>query len=337
MLALCQSPGADGELGAWPVSALVGPGRGADPPPPDPTLERVRALADQGAAALEAGDPLAAVAAWTQAYYALPPGDQHDRLRADLLRRLAAAHDLAYDVDGDLTHLETAVELLSAYLEVLPLDDVGDRELIAEDREHADRRLEQARAAIRDAQIEQQQNRSAYANARVRRMFTANEKRPMYTVGMAAASMDVAAVMEHIGEPERAQTMRRRRRGQIAMYALGGALWAGGLALDIVAFRGFGEAPLGQSAALFAGGTTAILISSGMLIGAPYLSEVYMEEENLEQIERYNQTLQREYEIQNPNTIWSRREPDARSRLSIQSIGPTPLSSGAGLSVRGAF
>ena len=84
-----------------------------------------------------------------------------------------------------------------------------------------------------------------------------------------------------------------------------------------------------------------ILVSSGMLIGAPYLSEVYMEEENLERIERYNQTLQREYEIQNPNTIWSRRGVGSgvapASRLSIQSIGPTPLPSGAGLSVRGAF
>ena len=300
---------------------------------PEPFMDQARALDEQGRGAFDSGDFLAAISAWTEAYYMLPPGVEYDRTRADLLRRLAEAHDRAYDLDGDIDHLELAVELLSTYLELLSPEDVANRELIADDREHADTRLEQAHEAIRAAQVRQQDNRRAYANARIRRMFTPNEKKALYTTGLAPASMDVIDVLEYTGHVDQAKRMRRRRRAQIAMYLTGAAcLTIGGtLILPGLVQRVPLEVQLGVAMPMLS------ILSPGLLIGASFVSESFLEDENLDLIEEYNEKLQRQYEVENPNTIWARRGRGRGGALVTWSASPALLPGGVALGVRGQF
>lgn len=81
----------------------------------DPTLERSRALYQEGLARFETFDYEGAVELWTKAYAELPEGA--DQVRNKLVYNIATAQQMAFEVDEDLQHLRRAVLLLEQYVQ----------------------------------------------------------------------------------------------------------------------------------------------------------------------------------------------------------------------------
>jgi len=76
---------------------------------------KAEALYEQGKGEFETANYAAAIETWTKAYTMLPSTHESARVKVLLLYDIATARELAFDVDGDVTHLRQAKILLENF------------------------------------------------------------------------------------------------------------------------------------------------------------------------------------------------------------------------------
>lgn len=85
------------------------------PPPSTGDAPSPRQLYERGRIRYETADYGGAIELWTEAYAAVEPVPENASIRASLLFNLGTAHQKAYEIDHDLTHLRRAKVLFSTY------------------------------------------------------------------------------------------------------------------------------------------------------------------------------------------------------------------------------
>jgi hypothetical protein len=82
---------------------------------PSGELATIQQLYDEGRALYDTADYDGAIQKWTKAYTMVGDGPDTAEIRATLLYNLASAHEAAFDIDADLTHLTKAKVLLERF------------------------------------------------------------------------------------------------------------------------------------------------------------------------------------------------------------------------------
>jgi hypothetical protein len=78
-------------------------------------LAKVERLYNEGRDLYETADYDGAIAKWTEAYSLLGDSAESAEIRTTLLYNLSSAHEAAFDIDGDVTHLTKAKVLLERF------------------------------------------------------------------------------------------------------------------------------------------------------------------------------------------------------------------------------
>lgn len=116
---------------AWPQSPLAASAVG---PSESDVTERVKRLYYQGAARFKSADYQGAIESFTEALALSSEAGLEWEIEGALLVNTARAHEKAYGLDSDVTHLRVAREIYQRYLDAAPAhgDDSGHDEIEAD-------------------------------------------------------------------------------------------------------------------------------------------------------------------------------------------------------------
>lgn len=106
---------------------------------PASDVETIERLYDEGRALYETADYDGAIAKWTEAYAMVGDSAESAEIRSTLIYNLASAHEAAFDIDGDLTHLTKSKVLLERFDQ--SIDELYAGEAIAIERQRVVERL----------------------------------------------------------------------------------------------------------------------------------------------------------------------------------------------------
>jgi hypothetical protein len=96
--------------------ATAAPGATAtEAPASDPAIERARALYKEGEARFATADYLKAIELWTEAFTSVPDTSDAAYIKGVLIYNLATAHEKAFEITGDISHLRQAKVLMESY------------------------------------------------------------------------------------------------------------------------------------------------------------------------------------------------------------------------------
>jgi hypothetical protein len=84
------------------------------------TYEQAKTLYEKGRGSFETADYETAIETWTEAYTMLPSSHESARIKALLLYDIATAQELAFEVDGEASHLRQAKILLESFEQNIP-------------------------------------------------------------------------------------------------------------------------------------------------------------------------------------------------------------------------
>jgi tetratricopeptide (TPR) repeat protein len=112
-------------------------------------LAKVEALYDEGLALYDTADYDGAIAKWTQAYSMVGDSPQSADIKATLLYNLASAHEAAFDIDADITHLTKARVLLERFDQ--NIEELYEGEAIASERERVQQKIAGIDAKLAEA------------------------------------------------------------------------------------------------------------------------------------------------------------------------------------------
>lgn len=99
----------------------------AAPSEDEQSVEQARRLFDEGVTRFETADYAGAIELWTEAFGLVPNEPANADIKAKLIANLAAAHERAYAVDSEVSHLNQAKILIERYrgvLEDIYLDEI---------------------------------------------------------------------------------------------------------------------------------------------------------------------------------------------------------------------
>jgi tetratricopeptide (TPR) repeat protein len=159
---------------AWPTAAYAGPAAAAPVEGEEdtglaasdsPELAQAKALYARGKTAFDTTRYDDAIEDWTQAYATLSDTPENAPIKAALIYNLATAHERAFGIDHDPTHLRRAVVLMQSYAESIPAL-YGDGADAHSELEKIEERLEQMQAKLEQAEAETERRRVEEAAAR---------------------------------------------------------------------------------------------------------------------------------------------------------------------------
>lgn len=87
----------------------------ATDPPKDPAIDRARTLYREGEARFATADYLKAIELWTEAFTSVPDTSDAAYIKGVLIYNLATAHERAFEITGDISHLRQAKVLMESY------------------------------------------------------------------------------------------------------------------------------------------------------------------------------------------------------------------------------
>ncbi len=132
----------------------------AEAPSSDPAIDRARDLYREGEDRFATADYLKAIELWTEAFESVPDTTDAARVKALLIYNLATAHEKAFEITGDISHLRQAKVLMESYAADLATL-VPDETAAAEERARLTERLNGIVAAIESHERERARERKA--------------------------------------------------------------------------------------------------------------------------------------------------------------------------------
>jgi hypothetical protein len=111
----------------------------------------VEQLYGEGRDFYETADYDGAIAKWTKAYSMVGDSPKSSEIRANLLYNLASAHEEAYRIDGDVTHLTKARVLLERFAQ--NIDQLYEREAVETERQRVSERIATIDAKLLEARV----------------------------------------------------------------------------------------------------------------------------------------------------------------------------------------
>ncbi len=115
-------------------------------------LATVERLYDEGKALYETADYDGAIAKWTEAYSKVGEGPESAEIRSTLIYNLASAHEAAFEIDADTTHLTKAKVLLERFDVAIP--EIYEAEAAQTERARVRERIAGLEAKLADARGE---------------------------------------------------------------------------------------------------------------------------------------------------------------------------------------
>src|SRR5262245_12089400 len=92
----------------------------ATAPTSDPAIDHARALYKEGEARFATADYLKAIELWTEAFTSVPDTSDAAYIKGVLIYNLATAHEKAFEITGDISHLRQAKVLMESYGASIP-------------------------------------------------------------------------------------------------------------------------------------------------------------------------------------------------------------------------
>lgn len=83
--------------------------------PKDPAIDHARKLYREGEARFATADYLKAIELWTEAFTSVPDTSDAAYIKGVLIYNLATAHERAFEITGDISHLRQAKVLMESY------------------------------------------------------------------------------------------------------------------------------------------------------------------------------------------------------------------------------
>ena len=234
----------------WVVSLVAVPALEATAAPPkkapsseaepevDPASEvdssMARKLDAEAQAHYDAGEFVEAIEKWKAAYFKLPTEPAWDIQRNELRLRLAYAYREAFEQSRDIEHLRRSIDLFSVYLTSLSPEEAEMRNDVADERDRAVERLEQARSEQQSEFEQRQRNKIAYLEQRVHRFWVPEETGTFWAVGYQGLPMTDVQALVHMGYDDLSRQVRGRRIARITLFSIGGAVALMGIVTSVV-------------------------------------------------------------------------------------------------------